>query len=66
MLQYPEVANRLLDDKLEDIKQQQCKIVVSSNIGCTLHFKQGLKKSGQAVEVIHPVRLLARQLIKHP
>ena len=65
MLQYPEVANRLLDDKLEDIKLQQCKIVVSSNIGCTLHFKQGLMKSGQAVDVIHPVRLLARQLINN-
>lgn len=65
MLQFPEVANRLLDDKIEHVMQKNCNIVVSSNIGCTLHFKQGLKKSGHnTLEVIHPVRLLARQLIE--
>ncbi|MCK5649142.1 MAG: (Fe-S)-binding protein, partial [Gammaproteobacteria bacterium] len=67
MLQYPEVANRLLDDKIEDVMQQHYSIIVSSNIGCSLHFKQGLKKHeqkiGRAVEVIHPVSLLARQLV---
>ncbi len=69
MLQYPEVANRLLDDKIADIMQQNCALIVSSNIGCSLHFKQGLKKQeqqAQKMEVIHPVRLLARQLIEQP
>ncbi|MCU7937808.1 MAG: (Fe-S)-binding protein [gamma proteobacterium symbiont of Bathyaustriella thionipta] len=66
MLQYPDVANHLLDDKIEAIAHQQYNTLVSSNIGCSLHFKQGLEKqevmSGQKIEVIHPVRLLARQL----
>lgn len=64
MLSYPDVANRLLDDKIKDIEQQQSTLIVSSNLGCTLHFKQGLEKRGKNVEVIHPVQLLARQLIK--
>ncbi len=62
MLQYPKVSNQLLHDKLEEIKQQDSQLLVSSNIGCSLHFKQGLEYSGQKVEVIHPVSLLARQL----
>ncbi len=63
MLQYPKVSNQLLHDKLEEIKQQDSQLLVSSNIGCSLHFKQGLEYSGQKVKVIHPVSLLARQLL---
>ena len=66
MLQYPKVSNQLLHDKLEEIKQQDSQLLVSSNIGCSLHFKQGLEYTGQKVEVIHPVTLLARQLLKSP
>lgn len=64
MLRYPDVANRLLDGKIKDIMQYQSQTIVSSNLGCTLHFKQGLEQQGQTVEVIHPIRLLARQLIR--
>ncbi|MCU7799082.1 MAG: (Fe-S)-binding protein [gamma proteobacterium symbiont of Lucinoma myriamae] len=66
MLQYPDVANHLLDDKIDEISHRQYSTLVSSNIGCSLHFKQGLEKhdatSGREIEVIHPIRLLARQL----
>ncbi len=66
MLQYPEVANQLLDDKIEEIADKHYTTIVSSNIGCSLHFKQGLEKQdaipAREIEVIHPIRLLARQL----
>ncbi len=66
MLQYPQLSKQLLSDKMDDIMQTNCGIIVSSNIGCTLHFKQGLNKRvqqrSQKIEVIHPVSLLARQL----
>ncbi|MCK5666421.1 MAG: (Fe-S)-binding protein [Thiotrichaceae bacterium] len=66
MLQYPEVANHLLDDKIQEIADKHYTTIVSSNIGCSLHFKQGLETRdallAREVEVIHPVRLLARQL----
>lgn len=68
MLQYPEVARQLLDAKIEDVIPHQYSIIVSSNIGCSLHFQQGLqqheKKIGRKVAVMHPIHLLARQLIK--
>jgi len=67
MLQYPDIAKRLLEDKIEDVIKHNYQLIVSSNIGCSLHFKQGLRKhenkTGRTIEVIHPVRLLARQLI---
>ena len=65
MLLYPEVSKQLLDDKLVDIKQHDYRLIISSNIGCSLHFKHGLNQSEfeNEVEVIHPVSLLARQLI---
>jgi len=64
MLQYPEVSNQLLSDKIEDITEHQYQLIVSSNTSCTLHFKQGLNQLTQTrtIEVIHPVQLLARQL----
>lgn len=66
MLQYPQLSKQLLSAKMDDIMQTNCGIIVSSNIGCTLHFKQGLNNHiqgrSQEIEVIHPVSLLARQL----
>jgi glycolate oxidase iron-sulfur subunit len=63
-LQYPEIANQLLDVKLDDIKTKQHTLIVSSNFGCSMHFKKGLKQQGiRTVEVLHPISLLARQLI---
>ncbi|MCU7837512.1 MAG: (Fe-S)-binding protein [gamma proteobacterium symbiont of Taylorina sp.] len=64
MLQYPQVSKQLLSDKIDDIMQNKYQLIVSSNISCALHFKQGLNQVGQKneVEVIHPVSLLARQL----
>ena len=68
MLQYPEIANRLIDEKIDDVIQHDYQTIVSSNIGCSLHFKDGIKRHehqiGRKVEVIHPIHLLARQLIK--
>ena len=63
-LQYPEIANQLLDIKLDDIKAKQHKLIVSSNFGCSMHFNKGLQQQNiQKVEVLHPISLLARQLI---
>ena len=68
MLQYPDIADKLLSEKMNDIAAKHYQTIVSSNIGCSLHFKQGLKKHeaqiARKVEVLHPVQLLARQLIK--
>ncbi len=61
-LRYPDIANQLLSSKLQQIMGYNSQILVSSNLGCSMHYKQGLKKQGLEVEVVHPVSLLARQL----
>ena len=62
MLTEPDMAERLRADKLEAIATLDVDTVVSANIGCALHLAAGLREQEQAVELLHPVSLLARQL----
>lgn len=63
----PEMADRLLAPKLDAIVRLQPDLVISSNIGCTLHLLGGLNRSGQpAPALVHPAVLLARQLDQPP
>jgi glycolate oxidase iron-sulfur subunit len=63
MLEQPEMARQLRNDKLLALKETGAEILVSSNIGCALHLNAGLRQQEQHIEVIHPISLLARQLI---
>ena len=65
MLTQPDMSDALLQDKLEWIRQLNPSILVTSNIGCRLHIQAGLQRRRYSVEVIHPVTLLERQLIKN-
>lgn len=60
----PEAADRLLQPKLEAAARLAPQVIVSGNIGCSLHLAGGLLRAGRGVtpEVLHPVRLLARCL----
>jgi glycolate oxidase iron-sulfur subunit len=62
MLTQPEIAAQLLSPKLDSLDRLNIKTVVTSNIGCALHLKAGLKNRGMSVEVLHPITLLARQI----
>lgn len=62
MLEQPELSDVLRADKLEAVQQSGAEILVTSNIGCAIHLAAGLRLAKSEVEVIHPVRLLERQL----
>jgi len=62
MLDHPQMAQALLSDLLGVALKDQPEYLVSSNIGCALHISAGLKERGIALEVLHPVTLIARQL----
>lgn len=58
----PRLADALIQPKLDAAQQLQPDLIVSSNIGCTLHLAAALRRAGLRVSVLHPVTLLARQL----
>jgi len=65
MLEHPEMAQDLRNDVLERVAAVNPDFLATSNPGCALHLRAGLKKKGMGrVEVLHPVTLLARQLIQ--
>ena len=57
-LLHPELAQQLLDRKIERIRETGAEVVVSGNPGCSLQIEKGLKERGLQVRVLHPVELL--------
>ena len=63
MLEFPERAARLRDDTLEQIASLAPQQLLSSNIGCRLHLAAGMGEGGRHWPHLHPLTLLAQQLI---
>lgn len=62
MLRNPERAGQLRRPLLETLAAGSADFLVTSNVGCALHLAVGLGGQGSAIEVLHPIELLARQL----
>jgi glycolate oxidase iron-sulfur subunit len=56
----PEMAEKLLQRKLDHIDATGAEIVATGNPGCLLQIQNGLKARGRQVECAHPVSLLAQ------
>ena len=56
-----EMADILLEHKLDAVAALRPDYLVSSNIGCTLQIAGWLRRRGLTVPVLHPLALLARQ-----
>ncbi len=62
LLFQAELAKEIIADKIHALDDASPRFLISDNLGCSLHFKKQLARSGIDVEVIHPVSLIARQL----
>ncbi len=62
LIEHPQEADALRNDKIEGLKISQAEILITSNTGCALHLAAGIRANGMDVEVMHPVELLARQI----
>lgn len=62
VLDQPEMSDRLREATVDAIAKQQPDILVSANAGCAWQITAGLRARGLAIEVVHPVTLLARQM----
>lgn len=63
MLDHADMAKALADDVLVFASEHDSRYLATSNIGCALHLSAGIKDRGLNMEAIHPVTLLARQLL---
>jgi glycolate oxidase iron-sulfur subunit len=55
----PEMANQLLDRKLQRIKTTGAMTVATGNPGCLLQIMNGARKQDVPLRVVHPITLLA-------
>jgi len=55
----PKTSKKLLDRKLQHIKDTGATIVASANPGCSAQLEAGLRQAGSSVKVMHPISLLA-------
>ena len=62
LLQHPETALTLAADKVAALSRLQPEFLVTTNSGCAAHLAARAQAAGLAVDVLHPVELLARQL----
>jgi glycolate oxidase iron-sulfur subunit len=61
----PEMADRLLDRKLDRIVETGARVVATANPGCMLQIAKGARARGLDLEILHPVELLARAADAH-
>ena len=61
-LSQPELADALLEPLLQALRRAPPDALVTSNIGCALHFKAGLARAGLDVPVLHPASLVVAAL----
>jgi glycolate oxidase iron-sulfur subunit len=62
LLTQPAASTSLGGAKLEHLRASNADILITSNTGCALQFRQLIQEQGLEVEVLHPVQLLARQM----
>lgn len=56
---HPEPAWQLLEQLLDSVEKSGCDVVVSSNPGCLMALRAGLRDRGSAVRALHLAELLA-------
>jgi glycolate oxidase iron-sulfur subunit len=57
-LLQPEMAQRVLTEKLDHVRQTQAGILATGNPGCQMHIGAGAYLSGMDLKVCHPIELV--------
>ncbi len=64
MFIHKKMANQLRAPKINEIKQLNPDLIVTTNIGCALHLRKGLAQDKQTIPLMHPVSFIAESLTK--
>jgi glycolate oxidase iron-sulfur subunit len=62
LLTQPELSTSLGERKLEALKKSQGDILITTNTGCAMQFRQLISEHGLQMVVMHPTELYAQQL----
>lgn len=62
LLDHADTARTLADDKIRQLARLAPRYLVTTNTGCAAHLATRLQAAGLAIEVLHPVELIDRQL----
>ncbi|MDQ2714560.1 MAG: (Fe-S)-binding protein, partial [Chloroflexota bacterium] len=62
-IEHPEVAERLMNNKLNNAESTGATVVVADNPGCLMHLRGGVDASGRHIRVLHLAQLMAERLL---
>jgi glycolate oxidase iron-sulfur subunit len=57
------MADALRDDIVDEIKATGADVLISSNLGCAMHLREGLAQAGIDIPLYHPVQLIAQAMV---
>jgi len=63
MLSQPVMADALRVDIVEEVRAMGADMLVSSNLGCAMHLREGLRQAGLDIPLQHPVQLISRAMV---
>jgi len=58
-VKYPEISERMADDKVADIAGTGAQTLAGGDLGCLLHLAGRMERQGRSVEVRHVAEILA-------
>ncbi|MEI8135170.1 MAG: heterodisulfide reductase-related iron-sulfur binding cluster [bacterium] len=61
-IEHPEMADALLDRKMEIIKTQNPNVVATANAGCLMQLQKGLRQQNSEVKVRHAIEILQESM----
>jgi glycolate oxidase iron-sulfur subunit len=62
-LEHPDLSQRILNPKIEDVRASGAQMVISANPGCMLQIEKGLRESGVRIPVKHIATVLDEALV---
>ena len=62
MLDWPKVADRMADWKLQAVDESGCEVLASDNPGCLMHIQAAARRRGRDLRVAHVLELVAERL----
>ena len=58
-VKYPDISERMADDKITDIRSTGAELLVGPDLGCLLHLAGRMERQGNSVKVRHIAEVLA-------